>query len=63
MLQQWIDLARYTGLQTRKTEASLDASDSVEVSPIKCNGSDETNANDINNKWAPILSIYYCICM
>lgn len=48
--QQWIDLARYTGLQTRKTESSLDASDSVEVSPIKCNGSDETNVNDINNQ-------------
>ncbi|XP_021732567.1 protein RETICULATA-RELATED 6, chloroplastic-like [Chenopodium quinoa] len=48
--QQWIDLARYTGLQTRSVESSPDVSDSVEASSIECSSSDETNVNDIKNQ-------------
>ncbi|XP_010692907.2 protein RETICULATA-RELATED 5, chloroplastic isoform X1 [Beta vulgaris subsp. vulgaris] len=47
--QQWIDLARYTGLQTRNSE-SLDASNSVEVSAIEGSSSEETNVNDVKNQ-------------
>lgn len=48
-MQQWIDLARYTGLQTRNSE-SLDASNSVEVSAIEGSSSEETNVNDVKNQ-------------
>ncbi|KAK9742295.1 hypothetical protein RND81_03G162200 [Saponaria officinalis] len=58
--QQWIDLARYTGLQTQKVESSLEApdstfdaplpaSESASCSAVECNSSDDTNASDIQN--------------
>lgn len=47
--QQWIDLARYTGLQTRSAEASLEVSDSANCSAIECSSSEDTNVNDLNN--------------
>ncbi|KAL9230231.1 hypothetical protein vseg_005611 [Gypsophila vaccaria] len=58
--QQWIDLARYTGLQTQKVESSLEApdstfdaslpaSESASCSVVECSSSDETNASDIQN--------------
>lgn len=48
--QQWIDLARFTGLQTRKDEASLEPSDPPNSSAIECSSSDDTNVNDIKNQ-------------
>lgn len=48
--QQWIDLARYMGLQTRKIESSVEAPDSANCSTIECSTSDDTNANDIKNQ-------------
>ncbi|XP_074287160.1 protein RETICULATA-RELATED 5, chloroplastic-like [Silene latifolia] len=58
--QQWIDLARYTGLQTRKVEslpeasdltidASIQASESASCSAVDCSSSEDTKTNDIQN--------------
>ncbi|KAH9606227.1 hypothetical protein KSS87_011088 [Heliosperma pusillum] len=58
--QQWIDLARYTGLQTRKVESlpeatdltidtTIQASDSATCSAVERSSSDETKTNDIQN--------------
>ncbi|ONI24720.1 hypothetical protein PRUPE_2G258000 [Prunus persica] len=55
--QQWIDLARFTGLQTRKSESSqmLDSTnqtpDSTNQMPaLECNNTEETNVDEIQNK-------------
>ncbi|GAB4832011.1 Protein RETICULATA-RELATED 6, chloroplastic [Ancistrocladus abbreviatus] len=45
--QQWVDLARYTGLQTRKTEASLMASNSTNHSALECNSSNRGSIHDV----------------
>ena len=52
VLQQWIDLARSTGLQARKTEssASLQTPDSPNPAAIVCNKTDETSVDEIQNK-------------
>ncbi|GMH19341.1 hypothetical protein Nepgr_021182 [Nepenthes gracilis] len=47
--QQWVDLARYTGLQTRKIKSSFVASDSIDHSAVKCEISDEATIDDIKN--------------
>lgn len=48
--QQWIDLARYTGLQTKIESLPEEASDTANSSAIEHNSSDETNVNDIKNQ-------------
>lgn len=44
LLQQWIDLARFTGLQVRKTEPS--ASDPPNPSAILCNETEEASIDE-----------------
>ncbi|XP_027334534.1 protein RETICULATA-RELATED 5, chloroplastic-like isoform X2 [Abrus precatorius] len=46
--QQWIDLARFTGLQVRKTESPT--SDSPNHTAILCNETEEANVDDVQNK-------------
>ncbi|CAI9091798.1 OLC1v1026914C1 [Oldenlandia corymbosa var. corymbosa] len=51
--QQWIDLARFTGLQAQKTEEASSqspASDSPSNTALGCNASDDTNIEDISNQ-------------
>lgn len=51
MLQQWIDLARYTGLQTRKSESpSYQKPDSPTPAALECNTTDDTNIDEIKNQ-------------
>ncbi|KAF6152656.1 hypothetical protein GIB67_008093 [Kingdonia uniflora] len=42
--QQWIDLARFTGLQTRKSVESIDPS------MLSCNSTDEASKDEIKNQ-------------
>nr|KYP44947.1 hypothetical protein KK1_033528 [Cajanus cajan] len=46
--QQWIDLARFTGLQVRKTE--LPTSDSPNHAAILCNETEEASIDEIKNE-------------
>ncbi|KAK7305933.1 hypothetical protein VNO77_43846 [Canavalia gladiata] len=46
--QQWIDLARFTGLQVRKAESPT--SDSPNHTAILCNKTEEASMDEINNK-------------
>ncbi|TKY47596.1 RETICULATA-RELATED 5 [Spatholobus suberectus] len=46
--QQWIDLARFTGLQVRKTESP--PSDSPNHAAILCNKTEEASIDEIKNK-------------
>jgi len=45
LLQQWIDLARFTGLQVRKTESPT--SDSSNGAAILCNETEEATIDEI----------------
>ena len=47
MLQQWIDLARFTGLQVRKTETELPTSDSPNHAAIVCNKTEEASIDEL----------------
>ncbi|KAK7311177.1 hypothetical protein RJT34_09142 [Clitoria ternatea] len=46
--QQWIDLARFTGLQVRKTKSPT--SDSPDHAAIVCNKTEEASIDEIKNK-------------
>ncbi|GER30403.1 hypothetical protein STAS_06339 [Striga asiatica] len=49
--QQWIDLARYTGLQARKSEElSLESPDTSNSAALKCNILEDTNIDESNNR-------------
>ncbi|PON83258.1 Protein RETICULATA-related [Trema orientale] len=49
--QQWVDLARYTGLQTRKSETpSYQNSDSPSQTALECNNTEDTNIDEIKNQ-------------
>lgn len=64
MLQQWIDLARYTGLQVSKSEESSclqqartseelsfqQAQDASNAAALDCSSLEETNVNDEGDK-------------
>ena len=53
MLQQWIDLARYTGLQTRKSESpsyQIPDSSLTNHSALKVNNTEDTNIDEIQNQ-------------
>lgn len=51
MLQQWVDLARATGLQTRKSEPpsyqTIDL-DSSNHAALECSSTEEANIDEIN---------------
>ncbi|KAL5568861.1 hypothetical protein UlMin_025436 [Ulmus minor] len=49
--QQWIDLARFTGLQSRKSESpSYQISDSTNTPAVECSNTEETNIDEIKNQ-------------
>lgn len=49
--QQWIDLARLTGLQARKSEQVSDlALDSANPAAVGCNTPEDTNTDEINSQ-------------
>lgn len=52
MLQQWVDLARFTGLQTRKSEEpSLQTPDSPNQAALEgCKTGEEATIDDIKNQ-------------
>ena len=52
MLQQWIDLARSTGLQTRKSDESpsLEVTESTTPVALECNTIEDPNVDEIQNK-------------
>ncbi|KAH7537623.1 hypothetical protein FEM48_Zijuj03G0112500 [Ziziphus jujuba var. spinosa] len=47
--QQWVDLARSTGLQTRKSESPSYQIDSSNLATLECN-TEETNVDDLKNQ-------------
>lgn len=51
-MQQWIDLARFTGLQTRKSQplAALDTTDTPTQPAVQCNTSQDTNIEEITKE-------------
>ena len=51
MLQQWVDLARFTGLQAQKNEkVSSETSDSPEPAALECNAPEDANIDEINEQ-------------
>lgn len=49
--QQWIDLARLTGLQARKSQQVSDLPpDSANPAAVGCNTSEDTNTDEINSQ-------------
>ena len=52
MLQQWVDLARFTGLQSRKDELPpYQDSDSPTPAALECTIREDTNIDEIQNQW------------
>ncbi|GAB2288188.1 Protein RETICULATA-RELATED 5, chloroplastic [Dionaea muscipula] len=47
--QQWVDLARYTGLQTRKIESTLISSELADHSTMERKSPEEANIDDVTN--------------
>lgn len=51
MLQQWVDLARFSGLQSRKIEPSSNQIlDSVSNAAVGCNTLEDANMDEIKNQ-------------
>lgn len=51
MLQQWIDLARSTGLQTQKNiQASKETTEALEESTVESNATEEETIDKIDNQ-------------
>ncbi|XP_056169152.1 protein RETICULATA-RELATED 5, chloroplastic [Syzygium oleosum] len=49
--QQWVDLARFTGLQSRKsTEPSYQTPDSANPATLQCNITEEAGSDEIKNQ-------------
>lgn len=49
-LQQWIDLARATGLQAKKSQpASDEAVNTANIAALGCNTPEDSNIEDINS--------------
>uniref|UniRef100_A0A5B6ZMM4 Uncharacterized protein n=1 Tax=Davidia involucrata TaxID=16924 RepID=A0A5B6ZMM4_DAVIN len=49
--QQWVDLARFTGLQTRKSETpSYQTPDSPNHAALECNNQEEASIDEIKNQ-------------
>lgn len=50
LLQQWVDLARFTGLQAQKDEdIPIDTQDSPNAA-LECNASEDTNIDEISKQ-------------
>lgn len=50
-LQQWVDLARFTGLQAQKNEKiSSETSDSPKQAALECNASEDANIDEISKQ-------------
>lgn len=51
--QQWVDLARYTGLQTRKSESpsyqKTDSPSQAALEALECNSSEDANIDEVKN--------------
>ena len=51
MLQQWIDLARFTRLQTQKSETqAYQIPDSPNLATLECNTPEEANIDETKNQ-------------
>lgn len=52
-MQQWVDLARYTGLQTRKSESpsyqKTDSPSQAALEALECNSSEDANIDEVKN--------------
>ncbi|KAJ4720148.1 protein RETICULATA-RELATED 5, chloroplastic-like [Melia azedarach] len=48
--QQWVDLARFSGLQTRKSETSDSTLDSPNNAAVECNMGEEGSVDEIKNQ-------------
>lgn len=50
-LQQWIDLARATGLQAKKSQpVSDEALNAANIAALGCNTPEDANIDDINSR-------------
>lgn len=49
MLQQWIDLARSTGIQTQNIESPSYTLDSHNLAALECK-TEETNVDEVKNQ-------------
>ena len=51
MLQQWVDLARFTGLQAQKNgQPSYEIPDSPSHSALGCKNTEEVTVDEIKNQ-------------
>lgn len=51
MLQQWIDLARSTGLQTQKSiQASKESMEALEESTVESKATEEESIDKVDNQ-------------
>lgn len=51
MLQQWVDLARFTGLQAQKNgQPSYDIPDSPSHAALGCKNTEEVTVDEIKNQ-------------
>ncbi|KAL4320006.1 hypothetical protein GQ457_18G004290 [Hibiscus cannabinus] len=49
--QQWVDLARFSGLQSRKSEESSNqTADSLNTTALECSAAEEANIDELNNQ-------------
>lgn len=49
-MQQWVDLARFTGLQTRKNaEPTYQTPETPTPAALPCNTAEEANIEEIDN--------------
>ena len=52
MLQQWVDLARFTGLQAQKNgQPSYEIPDSPSHAALGCKNTEEVTVDEIKNQW------------
>lgn len=53
MLQQWVDLARFTGLQSRRSgpPPSYEIPDSPNHAALGCNNTEDATVDKIKNQW------------
>ncbi|KAK8661008.1 hypothetical protein V6N13_051910 [Hibiscus sabdariffa] len=49
--QQWVDLARFSGLQSRKSEeSSYQSADSLNTTALECSAAEEANIDELKNQ-------------
>lgn len=67
MQQQWVDLARFSGLQTRKNKPpSYQTPDSPNPAALECNTAEEANIDELKNQWGDfvfyVVILIYILC-